>query len=196
MVTTSQKTMLKDLDGFYPFREQALSRKWIVSEGGPFHADYINTRLGLFSALIFRSITFHTASVTHHSGQFDNIVTWSDFRRNHQDKPESWFCSNTAYRPTKGRSTTNVSELWKFSKHLYNLLHSSTKPLFYKIVQELCTLTSWGILTSYLCTVDLVFAQVLDASDDDIAEFIVEAGKGAYNTLKKLGFSGIALEMK
>ncbi|KAG7091354.1 hypothetical protein E1B28_010396 [Marasmius oreades] len=194
-LTTSQKTMLKDLDGFYPFREQAPSRSWIVAESGPFHHDYINTRSGLFSALVFRGITFHTPSVTHHSGRFDDIETWNEFRVAYQDKPESWFCSNMAYGPTKGRSTKNVTELWKFSEHLHNLLHSSTKPSFFQVVQELRTLTSWGILTAYLCAVDLVYAQVLDASDDDVVEFVVEAGKGAYNALKKLGFSGTALEM-
>ncbi|KAF8587660.1 hypothetical protein K439DRAFT_1614206 [Ramaria rubella] len=52
------KTIKNKLDFYLPFRESAPSHMQITSHLGPFEETYIRTRGGLFSALIYRGITY------------------------------------------------------------------------------------------------------------------------------------------
>ncbi|KAE9399858.1 hypothetical protein BT96DRAFT_993656 [Gymnopus androsaceus JB14] len=56
--TSTQKFALNDLDGRWPLRDFAPSRIAITRPGGPFTPGAIQTKEGLFSAIIFRGISF------------------------------------------------------------------------------------------------------------------------------------------
>ncbi|KAJ8072979.1 hypothetical protein PM082_019842 [Marasmius tenuissimus] len=179
-----------DTDAYFPLREYGCSRAWITAEDGPYKADVISTRIGLFCALVFHGVTFRTPAVTEHSGRFQGLDGWNTFKVQHCDRPESWFCNVSAYGTSKGRSTGHVKGLWDFSQVFMNFLEQDPKLSFCAVVAKLMTLPSWGILTAYLCAVDLVYAGVVEASEDDVAWFVEEAGLGAQNGLRKLGLDG------
>ena len=50
----------ENADKKLPFRNYTPSRLCILEPGGPFSPDTISTQEGLFSALIFRGVTYHT----------------------------------------------------------------------------------------------------------------------------------------
>ncbi|KAL0060145.1 hypothetical protein AAF712_013071 [Marasmius tenuissimus] len=194
-LTRSQKRVKQDMDGLCPFRDLGTSRSWLLQPGGPCDEDFVSTREGIFSLLYMRGISFHTPSVTHHCGRF-NLQTWGEFRLRYANKDESWFCSNAAYGATKGRSVDNVTELWEFSETFHEFLTSNDKPTFKEVVTKLHGLKSWGILTAYLCAVDLVYAGLVDGGREDVAWFITSGKKGAWNGLKKLGYGGTSEQMR
>ncbi|KAL0577345.1 hypothetical protein V5O48_004644 [Marasmius crinis-equi] len=175
-----------DTDGYLPFREHADSRAWIHSQQGPFTQSAIHTRGGIFSALIFRGITFRTEGLFHHSGLFNDLSAWKQFRGQNKTD-EQWFCNISAYGPSKGRHTKHAQQLWDFSATLHEFLHQSPAPSFQAVVAMMLDLPSWGILTAYLCAVDLYYAGILEANEDDVAWFVASCQKGAANGLRKLG---------
>ncbi|KAL0577859.1 hypothetical protein V5O48_004131 [Marasmius crinis-equi] len=181
-----------DSDGYLPFREHAKSRAWILSAGGPFTSDVAATRGGLFSALVFRGITYRTKGLFHHPGLFEDLAAWKRFKESNSEHSEDWFCNVAAYGPSKGRHTRYATQLWDFSASFVDYLQQSPPPSFQQVVATLETLPEWGPLTAYLCALDLYYAGVVKATIEDAAWFVARARKGAYNGLQKLELDGSA----
>lgn len=146
--TLLQAKVSAELDYRLPFREKAPSRtKILASPDGPFSPDHISTREGIFSALIFRGITFCTKALLEidHSGYFDSLEAWNSFVNAHgpyqvelasgwaeksaaeirrmEECREAYFCNKGPYGRTKGRSTANASQFWTASGILHNYLN-------------------------------------------------------------------------
>ncbi|KAJ7653509.1 hypothetical protein B0H17DRAFT_1147034 [Mycena rosella] len=72
---TLLRTLLERSDHMMPIREHGQSYKAIHAEDGPFSPDWLETRSGFFSALLWRGVTYHTDIVKDHA-RFDSLANW------------------------------------------------------------------------------------------------------------------------
>ncbi|KAJ3845714.1 hypothetical protein EV368DRAFT_53630, partial [Lentinula lateritia] len=164
-LTAEQHRILNNSDSSCPFRELALSRRQVSGIRGPFaHL----SRGAVFSALIFRGITFNTNALheTGHPGLFDTFEAWSQFKSQHAHRGERFICNPHAYGPTKGRVLGNDQQFWTSSQVLYEKLMGSNisfigiwKFITYgKDDRKRKLFPSFGDLSAYLLAVDFVYA--------------------------------------
>ncbi|KAF8582182.1 hypothetical protein K439DRAFT_1618487 [Ramaria rubella] len=90
--------VIKCPDFYMPFREIAPSRCQVTGPQGPFEHNFIRTRSGLFSTLIYRGITYTaTAESDTHNNHFEYLNTYISYCRNNQFKGVDHFRNMTAY---------------------------------------------------------------------------------------------------
>ncbi|KAJ4500528.1 hypothetical protein C8R41DRAFT_743225, partial [Lentinula lateritia] len=190
-----QRRILNNSDSSCPFRELALSRRQVSGIRGPFaHL----SRGAVFSALIFRGITFNTNALheTGHPGLFDTFEAWSQFKSQHAHRGERFICNPHAYGPTKGRVLGNDQQFWTSSQVLYEKLMGSNisfigiwKFITYgKDDRKRKLFPSFGDLSAYLLAVDFVYAGHIPwPTLEEVAQAIAELSKGALHGLQKMG---------
>ncbi|KAJ4498606.1 hypothetical protein C8R41DRAFT_756648, partial [Lentinula lateritia] len=175
--------------------ELALSRQQVSGIEGPFA--YLS-RGAVFSALIFRGITFNTDALheTGHPGLFDTFEAWSQFKSQYVHGGEWFICNPHAYGTTKGRVLGNDQRFWTSSQVLYEKLTRSNisfigiwKFITYgKDNQKRKLFPSFGNLSAYLLTVDFVYAGCIPwPMLEEVARAIAELSKGALHGLQKMG---------
>jgi hypothetical protein len=182
-LSTLQRKVLTNPDYLLPFREHAPSRlRILLGPDGPFSGAHAGNRRGvLFSALVFRGITFDTPALksTAHTGFFADLAEWDDFYRSHASAPglndadrERWFCHPGPFGRTHGRSTANAAQFWAASRILLAFLATPDRkryphgPRFIDVVKHIATAThrkktvypTFGRLVAYLVAVDLTYA--------------------------------------
>ena len=196
-------------DKSIPFRELAPGRSRFRGPNGPFAPDVVRTTKGIFSALVWRGITF-TAPFSldqNASMVFDSTVHFDQqrTRKPHKGKPARFFCNTAAYGVHNPLRNVELAHTYWASlkgnvwpdfvrdrvvpfKECYSFFRSqveagaSTAPKFPNI----------GPLTSYLLTADLVYAGVVERpSIQDVAWIIREVNKGPIAALESLGLVNI-----
>jgi hypothetical protein len=68
-----QKAIANDPNKLLMFQEQALDRQWFKSPGGPFEAEVIQTKAGIFSATVWHTITFNSPFARTEKMVFDSL---------------------------------------------------------------------------------------------------------------------------
>ena len=181
-------------DKFLAFRELAPSRQRARSSKGPFTETVIRTTAGIFSALVWRGITFGTefaakgCMVFESADHFDKIRTESR-------KPESYFCDRAAYgRTNPGRKTALAQIYWKalqggiWEKFVGDrILNFMECWLFFTSGHKASPFPHLGRLGAYLLTADLHYAGVVAAPTiDKLVIIIRNLNKGAVEALERL----------
>lgn len=140
------KKVKTDQDFYLPFREHAPSRIRIRSDLGPFQSEYIKTRSGIFSALIYRGVTYRAAAERDpHNNRFDNPEAWTTYYQGltgeHipllQRKPDSYFSNQRAYgTPNHTRKPEQAVKYWEGTADWEEFL-SRGKPTFAEMQEYL-----------------------------------------------------------
>jgi hypothetical protein len=115
-VSPARKAMMDDPDRFLPFREHAPSRIRFKTEDGPFHESIVCTRFGLFSALIWRGITFTARFSLEQKMVFHDFQEFQDeiFKARCSHPESDYICNPKAYGVyNKFRSPKLAEDYWK-----------------------------------------------------------------------------------
>lgn len=182
-------------DKFLMFRELAPSRTRARSLEGPFTPRLVRTTMGIFSALVWRGITFGTEfaavgdMVFRSADHFDSI-------RTALRKPEKYFCDQRAYGTLNpSRSTDLAHNYWDSLKGgvWENLVGTSGQIPFMDCWQFFLSgrkpplFPQLGLLAAYLLTADLFYAGVVvEPTMEEMAVIIREMNKGAVAALERL----------
>lgn len=123
-----QKEVANNPDSMMPFREHAPGRLRLMGDDGPFSTKTAATREGVFSALIWRGITFATNFSRDEDMVFDTLDDWNQKVREVRDKGanRSYICNSSAYGiHNSGRGPEHAEAYWR-------ALDSNDWPLFVK----------------------------------------------------------------
>lgn len=207
-MTPTYKAMIDNPDRFLPFREHAPSRIRFRSQDGPFHERVARTRSGLFSALIWRGITFTTGfsleqkMVFHSLQEFQDEV--SEVCHSHPDS--GYICNPRAYGIyNKFRSLELAEEYWEATgKHDWpSFVKNHTVPFqvcyqqFFRPGKTPVRFPQIGPLAAYLLTVDYVYAGIVDPPTlDEISGVVRCINRGAASGLEHLGLIGPRVKNK
>ncbi|EIM79194.1 uncharacterized protein STEHIDRAFT_163955 [Stereum hirsutum FP-91666 SS1] len=195
-LTTSklEQAIDQDRDRYLAWREHAPSRLHINGPDGPFVASRILTRGGLFSALLFRAITFGAPALYDHPGYFADMAAWLQFYD--PSKPASYYCKTTVYGNGVHRGPQNAAQLWEASASLLEMLQGSEQPSFNNVWHHLVfargegglmMYPTVGKLIGYLLCVDLVYAGVLhEPSSQELGDIVADVAKGARDGMVRL----------
>lgn len=205
-----QQKVCTNLDYFLPFRELGPSRQRIHhSPDGPFSRQHNDRRGVLFSALIFRGITFATDALKtiEHSGFFSNLAEWNLFHGSYVPPGitrEAFFCNPGPFGRTNNRTTSNAAQFWTASEVLLNFLEKPDLkrypqgPKFLDVVKHIVnanyrepnqrkkkTYPTFGRLVAYLVAVDLAYVGLIPTPTiDEMAEVIEYINLGAVGGLR------------
>jgi hypothetical protein len=181
-------------DKYLIFREFAPSRARAKSSNGPFTSDLIRTTVGIFSALIWRGVTFGTEFATEGLMVFQSAEHFDSIKIN-LDKPETYFCDKGAYGvPNPFRTTALVHHYWNsLQGGVWEAFIGNRKIPFLECWEFFLLGTKpprfpqLGPLAAYLLTADLVYADVVvGPTVEDMVTVIRELNKGAVAALERL----------
>ena len=202
-VNELQRWMTEEMDFRCPLRESAPSRAIVRSH---FTATTTPTVAGIFSALVFRLITYNSEALrrtdpTMRKVLFHDLLEWNDYmgylRNAFEDQPEEFFCNPRAIgsRPLK-RSPAHAVQYWEVAHILHaQLCLSSEAPTFsgcrnvLSALKRKHSIPQLGTLTAYLLLTDLVYATVVEMpTAEEVAQFMYEFWKGGIRGLQILGY--------
>jgi hypothetical protein len=181
-------------DKYLIFRELAPSRARAKSSIGPFTPELIRTTIGIFSALVWRGVTFGTEFSVNGPMIFRSAEDF-DAVKSHFNKAEEYFCDKAAYGVSNPfRSTQLVHDYWKSLEGDVWGSFSSNRIIpflecwkFFLSGQKPPLFPQLGPLAAYLLTADLSYAGVtIPPTIDDIVTIIQEMNKGAVAALDRL----------
>ncbi|TFK62138.1 hypothetical protein BDN72DRAFT_863066 [Pluteus cervinus] len=185
-----------DLDQRLPFRDLAPSRNKVLYGSGPYSAEYLVSRAGFFSALVYRGITHNTEFLMDQENTvFPTLEVWNklyDGLKEFHD--EDWFCNKRAYGQTcLQRNVVNAPSYWKSSGDPKLLLWLfDNKPWAFIDVFSLirkAKIPAFGKLTTYLLVADYAIAGVVKKpSCVEMGHMIYHIKLGGWHGLQKLGY--------
>lgn len=200
--TKLQEAVYKNADKLLPFRERAPSREIMLGDISPFSPSLVRTRKGLFSAALWRGITYNAPFSHETSPVFDDLVDWNNRLISKANRPaeldileRSYFCDMSAYgHLNAGRKVELAEQYWADSESAewtsmlaadsisfmdcYRFFTGSGTPRFLHI----------GPLAGYLITADYVYAGLVEKpSVEEMGEIIWKLNKGGVKGLSKLG---------
>lgn len=142
-----------NLDFYLPFREHAPSRTRITGNLGPFQSDYIKTRSGIFSVLIYRGVTYGApAEHDSHNNRFDNPEAWTTYYQGltgghlpvEKRKGEIYFSNPRAYgTPNPNRKPEQAITYWEGTANWEDFV-SGEKPTFGEMLEYLLQVDDHG----------------------------------------------------
>lgn len=191
--------MINNRDQFLPFREHATSRIRFKSPDGPFHEGVVRTRSGLFSALIWRGITFATRFSVERKMVFHSLEEFQDelFDVSQSNPDPSYVCNKCAYGVyNASRSPTLAEDYWEATgKHDWSsYVKGHTVPFtncyqeFFRPGKSPVQFPQIGLLAAYLLTVDYAYAGIVDFPTlDEVSRMVRFINRGAVSGLEHLG---------
>ncbi len=178
------KWILAKDDQRNPLRENAQSRSIFVQDPH-ITPDFLRTRAGLFSLIVFRAITFNSSFLFEQQlVAFDSLQEWKDAV---EGLPEGDVCNMLAYgQAMGGRSSKKASSYWEKTSEWESWLQKNPEPSFedmHSFIAD-CNFSQVGDLTCILATEDLYYGEVCSAPDLRLfAHDILKMKKGAYKAL-------------
>ena len=169
---------------------------------GPYNPSTIRTTKGIFSAIIWRGITFGTEFSRIWPMLFNSAADFSSICQTMFPKrPKEFFCDVAAYGTANAFRTVDLAQdywdalandLWPsfigHSKVGFRECYAFFRQRTSDGSKESYLFPQLGPLGSYLLTADLVYAGVvLEPSIDDIAWLVRELNRGAAAALEDLG---------
>ncbi|KAF6742410.1 hypothetical protein DFP72DRAFT_1081947 [Ephemerocybe angulata] len=195
--------LLEDSDFYLPIREKAFSRIRSRSEIGPYREGVINTASGLFSAVVWRAITFRSRfSKTHrmHFTSSDDLQRLvDDIVDKQQDVSEQFFCDKRAYGQPTARALNFHRAYWDAASNMNWEGFVLSKPTFSETVDYFKSgrqlgpnkqlFPQLGDLGRLTLVGDLAYAGVCAMpTNAELADAIVELNTGATGGLRALGY--------
>jgi hypothetical protein len=185
-----------------PFRDRSPSRMRILEPGGPFGPDNISTREGLFSALIFRGVTYHTDFLLEQERVFRNPTHWQAlYDKLSPVHPAVYFCDKNAYgQYMDAQNISHISALWEASgdSELGGWV-TDTRPIEFDILYDVFlkgtlnkrkAFPGFGSLKSFLLATDYAVAgKATTPTLASVGKMIFQIGHGSATGLSRLGFT-------
>lgn len=194
-----QKLVAQSPDQLMPFRERAPGRTRSRSDDGPFARNKCATREGLFSALIWRGITFSTEFSLQEPMIFENYDAWNSALEDIFDSgaETNYVCDIKAYGVTNPKrgihhaeaywNATNVNDWSDFVKDGPVPFMKTYRDFFYTGKQP-ARFPQFGPLCGYLITADYVYTGLVEMpSLNDIGTVIRTINRGGASGLELLG---------
>lgn len=194
-----QKELTKNPDKFSMFRECSPTRTNMLKDNGPFSPVYLWTDEGFFSALVCRGVTFGTPfsreGRTLFTSPKDFDAALEDCPAVRSSKSTTDYCDQGAYgRNNPGRKPDLVPRYWEkvFQTPRPGAINQAAPSFrtFYDFLQpkQSSRFPQIGPLTSYLLTVDYVYAgAVLPPDSKELGALIYELDKGPARALEYIG---------
>lgn len=186
-----QRAMMSEPDRYFPFREHAPSRMNVLQDDGPFSPNLARTATGIFSASIFRGITFNTKFSRSGPVTFASLDDWNDAI---DGLPVEGYCCQSAYgqcNPRREPGLANSYWATAMTGEWENLFRSTSQLPFltgYDFFRSK-RFPQLGPLGAYLLTADYVYAGVFTwPTSEEISGVIRTINKGAASGLQRLGF--------
>lgn len=194
-----QKAVYDNKDKMLPFRECAPSRIRFSGADGPYAPHTIRTRSGLFSALIWRAITFTSPFSHEHKMVFQDLDDWKGTieRAGMSRKPTSYFCNTSAYGVNNSFRGIELADIyWKatgehdWSKFLGNDLPGFNECYmdFLKPGKTPAIFPQMGPLCAFLMSADCVYGGALSKPTMvEIGQAVKFINRGAAQGLEHMG---------
>jgi hypothetical protein len=192
-----------DPDFRLPFREKAPSRLRFRAEDGPYSPSTIQTNAGLYSAVIYRGITYGSPFSRHPQSPmvFSDFLDWEKqialFQKSHplpavsDNEARRFFCKRNAYgQSIVNRGVENADDFWLKVVQLDWPSEVSRRMTFRDCLSLIskADFRSMGSLCNYLLVCDLHYAGVCAAPTlSDIAGAIFRIRGGVFAALVTLG---------
>ncbi|KAH6874668.1 hypothetical protein BKA70DRAFT_1449334 [Coprinopsis sp. MPI-PUGE-AT-0042] len=196
---------LKDEEDYYlPFRNDAISRRRSMANGGPYVKETIREVRGVFSAVVWRACTYRSGFSQDIGMVFDG---WTDLDRKIEGvialeggkmtKVDTYFCKKDAYgQPAGRRSIELAATYWETLQELNWEGFSSSNPTFSKCMEffrppgknHSKRFPQLRALGSFMLVGDLACAGICQPlTDHEAATYIVENSMGSLAGLRLLG---------
>ena len=182
-------------DKFNPFRELAPSRARLKGPRGPYSQEHVRTTRGIFSAIIWRAITFGTPFAMKGPTLFASCEDFDQKRKATGKKDKTYFCDVTAYGSCNPqRCIENARTYWDSLRDGKWEAFVGTRKIGFKASYDffLCVkgpnlFPQLGPLTAYLLTADLSYSGVVEPPTlEEISDMVRDLNKGAANALRKM----------
>jgi len=182
-------------DKYNPFRELAPSRLRLKARGGPFSEELVRTTTGIFSAVVWRAITFGTKFAMEGPIVFTSSEDFGQKCSAMGKKKKTYFCDMSAYGSCNPkRRIENASIYWESLRDGMWEAFVGTREVAFKDCYDffLCPkgrnlFPQLGPLTAYLLTADLSYSGVVEPPTlEEIAGTICDLDKGAANALRRM----------
>jgi hypothetical protein len=108
--TEDQRNIMNDPDRFLPFRECTPSLARMRGPGGPYHKDTPRTTAGLFSSIIWRTVTFRSQFADIDKMVFHDLDDW---RQATSTSEGHYVCLGNQYGSGCKKNTDQVPQYWK-----------------------------------------------------------------------------------
>lgn len=180
----------RNTDYYLPFREKAPSKIRFNGPQGPFQKPFIEQTAGLFSALVFRGVTYNTPYSRHpgsqmqFSGEAHVLLAVDLFKQRYPTEPTEdphYFCNPNAYsrQPITGRalSDENLKSIWEKAAALDWATRSSNLLSFSECLGLLtgAKFPAMGTLQMFLLAADLHYAGICSPPElSDVVDFIYQ----------------------
>jgi len=182
-------------DKYNPFRELAPSRLRLKARGGPFSEELVRTTTGIFSAVVWRAITFSTQFAMEGPIVFTSSRDFDQKCKAMGKKDKSYFCDMSAYGSCNPkRCIENASIYWESLQGGRWEAFVGTRKVAFKDCYDffLCPkgdnlFPQLGPLSAYLLTADLSYSGVVEPPTlEEIADTICDLDKGAASALRRM----------
>ena len=185
-----QLAILESPNTLNPFREHSPDRVRFQGSDSPFSPEYIYEPCGLFSALIWRIITFNTSFSTHEPMMYHDIDAWN--RAIEEIHDPSYVCDSTVYGHPGHRGAPLAKLLWPAVlesgwKHMSNDAPHEFKDLLEFFVAPR-RFPQLGILIGFLLCGDYAYSGVAKIPTIEIVgECISRINSGGARGLELMG---------
>lgn len=169
-----------------PLREHSKSRS-IFTNSSSINLDFLRTRGGLFSTILFRGITYNSDFLFKYQlVAFASLEDWMSATKGIASKK---ICNMKAYgaRPISGRSKDLASSYWDKTANWETWLRDNPNPSFTDLHQFIhtCNFNQVGDLLALLVAEDLYYGGICGGPDPhDFAKEVLKMGKGAFKAFK------------
>lgn len=205
--TRYHRALRDDPDAFLPIREKAPGRVRATQADGPYADGTIQTVGGIFSAVVFRSITYRSPFFYNQRMVFDSWQDYSSFIDGLCGQPDwqgmtrrdQYFCLDAPYggRPNPQRNVELAEQYWASVKdRRWPAFCSATpKPTFAQMLRyfdpkrkESNIFPQLGNLSSMSLVCDLAYSSVCEMPTiQEMAECITSWNSGSLKGLQLLG---------
>ncbi|KAF8234709.1 hypothetical protein L208DRAFT_1075067, partial [Tricholoma matsutake] len=197
----------ENADKKLPFRDYTPSHLCILEPGGLFSPDAISTWEGLFSALVFRGVTYHTDFLHQQKQIFQHLSDWQElYKKLSSVHPPIYFCDKNTYRQCMdAQDICHIPAFWEASgdlelagwvkdvrpikfETLYNTFLKGT-------LGKRKAFLGFGALKLFLLVSDYAIAgKTTMPSPTLVGKIIYEIGRGSLKGLLRLGFACMDVE--
>lgn len=199
---TFQTELLRRMDYICPFRELAPSRLRAAGPEGPFTPALCRTDEGMYSALLYRGVTFGTEFQMQYPMVYEDAAEFHDcneraseeyWEENDRAPEPSFFCKSDAFGPPNWRRNISLVDTYYTQIRQFGWAQQFESrdqiPFLecWEFVREPEHFPVLGPLAGYLLTADMSYTgAVIPPTIDDIATVIWDMNKGAAKALEIL----------
>lgn len=202
--TAEEELVLQDPERHHPLREQSISRIRSRSCEGPYHPEFVRSTQGLFSAAVWRGLTYRTTFSQNTKMQFWDVghilttvrIHGSQARSLDSEEASTYYCRKDVYGTyISTRSMDQVQTFWERISQSAWPSFCETPHTFAQCSQFIRNVNVLDEFSLYELVCDMAYAGVCDApNEEDVSQYIVRTNPLAYEQLREMGFVNYAAD--